>query len=168
MACILIDGYNLIGIAHENLEKAREAVIADLRAYARLKGHSVTIVFDGWKSGGKDHSILKSRDITIVYTRLGENADMAIRNIVSSPGTSWIVVSSDREVAGYAWRKGCAAIRSEDFQIRVEDALRGTSAVNGIEERPGPEPGAARASRKGSPKKLSKKDRMMIQALRKL
>ena len=36
LANILIDGYNLIGIAHDSLEKARNDIIAKLRAIQKL------------------------------------------------------------------------------------------------------------------------------------
>ena len=51
MADILIDGYNLIGIAHRNFEQARNELISQLNRYASLKRHSITVVFDGWKNG---------------------------------------------------------------------------------------------------------------------
>ncbi|HDH00925.1 MAG TPA: hypothetical protein ENG80_03850 [Nitrospirae bacterium] len=51
MANILIDGYNLIGIAHDNLEKARIDLIQKLQSYSKLKKHRITLVFDGWKNG---------------------------------------------------------------------------------------------------------------------
>ena len=49
MAYILIDGYNLIGIAHGNLEEARNDLIEKLQKYAAIKKQSITLVFDGWK-----------------------------------------------------------------------------------------------------------------------
>jgi predicted RNA-binding protein with PIN domain len=51
MANILIDGYNLIGIAHRDFEKARQDIVLQLDRYAGLKRHSITVVFDGWKNG---------------------------------------------------------------------------------------------------------------------
>lgn len=168
MAHILIDGYNLIGTAHDSLEKARNELIVKLQRYASLKNHHITLVFDGWKRGNKEHSLMKSRGMTVMFTRLGDTADSAIRGMLASQAQSWIVVSSDREVADWALRNGCAAIRSDDFEIRMEEALRKGSAEEDTGNSSGLRSRPAQSSWKGTPKKLSKKDRMIIQALRKL
>ncbi len=63
MAFILIDGYNLIGIAHDNLEKARNDLIQKLRGYSKIKGHHITLVFDGWKNGQKNETEIKKPPI---------------------------------------------------------------------------------------------------------
>ncbi len=59
MANILIDGYNLIGIAHKDLEKARQELIQKLHGYAKTKGHDITLVFDGWKNGQLKETITR-------------------------------------------------------------------------------------------------------------
>jgi predicted RNA-binding protein with PIN domain len=171
MALILIDGYNLIGTAHGNLEKARSALIKDLQDYIKVKGHEVTLVFDGWKDGQKDETRIKTGSLTIIYSRLGETADSVIKKIVNNETTPWIVVSSDRDVSEHATRKECAAVSSEEFDEKLSSALNNlrkdinnddtTYHNNEIKYR--------RPSRsKVNPRKLSKKQKKKIQALLKL
>ncbi|MGH7832275.1 MAG: NYN domain-containing protein, partial [Candidatus Binatia bacterium] len=51
---IIVDGYNLIGSEKGltgNLGKRRKQLIEQLQLYHAAKGYSVTVVFDGWRSG---------------------------------------------------------------------------------------------------------------------
>ena len=175
MAHILIDGYNLIGTAHDSLEKARESIIRDLQNYAQIKGHEITIVFDGWKSGQKDQTRTKMRHVTVIYSRLGETADTAIKKILSSSARPWIVVSSDREVSDFAFRKDFVAVHSEEFEFKMHSAFRDVNEIDEdtfldeelheyyedtSENFPSPH--------KGNPRKLSRTQKKRLQALKKL
>ncbi len=162
MAKILIDGYNLIGTAHGDLEKARDEIIKILKNYSKVRGNEVTIVFDGWKDGGRDETKIKSQDITIIYSRLAENADAVIKRIVSESCTPWIVVSSDREVSDHAVRNDMAAVTSQEFESRMLSALGEEDIFDDENE------DALPYFRKDISKKLSKKDKKKIQALNKL
>ncbi len=174
MAYIIIDGYNLIGIAHGNLEQARSDLIHDLQDYSKVKGHEITLVFDGWKDGRKDEARIKTGSLTTIYSRLGETADAVIKRIVNEHTTPWIVVSSDREVSGNASRQDCAAVSSEEFYEKLSSALSDlrkyinndhitdhSNVKNNEKSRPP-------ARLKGNPGKLSKKQKKKIQALMKL
>ena len=162
MAFILIDGYNLIGISHSNLEKARNEIIRQLQQYSKIKAHEVTIVFDGWKEGGMDETKIKSQDVTVIYSRLAENADSVIKRIISESRAPWIVISSDREVSDHALRNDMAAVTSQEFESRMLSAL-GEEDVFDYEDED-----ALPWSRKDGSRKLSKKDKKKIQALKKL
>ena len=162
MAKILIDGYNLIGIAHGDLEKARNDIIKQLREYSKIKGYEVTIVFDGWKDGGMNETKIKSQDLTIIYSRIAENADSVIKRIISESQAPWIVVSTDREVSDHALRNDMAAVTSQEFENKMLSAL-GQEDVYDFEDED-----ALPYSIKGGARKLSKKDKKKIQALRKL
>lgn len=164
MSYILIDGYNLIGTAHDNLEKARNDLIDKIKRYSEIKKHHITLVFDGWKDGRKDQTKIKTRDVTVIYSRLGETADIAIRTILSSPEKPWIVVSSDREVADYASRHDYASISSDEFEKKLLPALRNpeeNQSGGGLPALPFHRSG-------GNPGKLSKRQKKKIQALLKL
>ncbi|MEK7822702.1 MAG: NYN domain-containing protein, partial [Nitrospirota bacterium] len=106
MAYILIDGYNLIGIAHKDLEKARNDIIEKLCRYSELKGHNITLVFDGWKGGQGMETKMRIDNVNIIYSRLGEKADFVIKKILSEDIKPWIVISSDREISDFAGKKG--------------------------------------------------------------
>ena len=52
---IIIDGYNLIRqssslkrLDAQDLEQGREALLERLIAYRQVRGHPITVVFDGW------------------------------------------------------------------------------------------------------------------------
>ena len=162
MTKILIDGYNLIGIAHGDLEKARNEIIKQLQEYCKVNGHEVTIVFDGWKDGGKDETKIISQNLTVIYSRLAENADSVIKRMISDSRTPWIVVSTDREVSDHALRNDMAAVTSQEFESKLLSAL-GEEDVYDFEDED-----ALPYSRKGGSRKLSKKDKKKIQALKKL
>lgn len=177
MAHILIDGYNLIGISHDNLESVRNDLVSRLKKYASIKEHDLTVVFDGWKSGQKDQTRLKTGNVTVIYSRLGEKADDVIKKTLASSQTPWIVVSSDREISDYAANKDFAAVTSAEFEEKLFSALKRANYADSGDELSlddGPmkydddEDDYSPAGSKGNPKKLSKKLRKKIQALRKL
>src|SRR3972149_6056353 len=129
MANILIDGYNLIGLAHKNLEKARHELIQRLREYAVIKGHDITVVFDGWKGGQPSETHEKCHGINVIYSRLGEKADQVINKLLSAPTKSWIVVSSDREIYNFAEHRTIVAITKDEFEAKLDGA-----AITGRQE----------------------------------
>lgn len=169
MAHILIDGYNLIGIAHRELEKARNAIIERLHRYASLKGHDITIVFDGWKDGKPAETKMRIGSVNIIYSRLGEKADLVIKKILSEERKPWIVVSSDREIADFAGRKGFGSITAAEFEERLSSSTGMTA--------PEEETDAAKdnddlyekpAKQKGNPRKPSKKLKQKLRAIKNL
>ena len=156
---MIIDGYNLIGIQHGNLEKEREMLINSLVEYRRRKGHAITIVFDGWKSGEATESRSVIGGVTVIYSRIGEKADSVIKRIVSSEKREWIVVTSDRDIADHAWSVGSIPIPSEAFLGAIQ---RKASYTSDEEEE------CREYSRRGNPRQLSKKDKSIQRALSKL
>lgn len=123
---IIIDGYNLIRqsdtlrrFERQSLEAGRQALLQQVSRYRKQKGHRITVVFDGWENG----SPLEERDrqggIAIVYSRRGEKADEVIKRMVLHPGEEIVVVTSDREVAAYADRKGAASLTSLEFEAVI-------------------------------------------------
>ncbi len=167
MANILIDGYNLIGIAHGNLQEARKELIDQLQKYSRVKQHDITLIFDGWKNGQKDQTRTRAARVTVIYSRLGETADVAIRKMLTPDAKPWIVVSSDREIYDYAARKDFAAVSSEEFEVKLFRALHENSDSIPDMQDDG-EYESSRARYKGNPHKLSKREKKKQQALKNL
>lgn len=170
MANILIDGYNLIGLAHKNLEKARHDLIQRLREYAGIKGHDVTVVFDGWKNGLPSETHERCSGIDVIYSRLGEKADQVIKKLLSAPTKSWIAVSSDREIYNFAEHRSIVAITKAEFEAKLDAAV-----VTGREEEAAEpwekeeEDDEIQAVRKkGNPRKLSGKEKRKKEALKNL
>jgi predicted RNA-binding protein with PIN domain len=177
MAYILIDGYNLIGIAHDNLERARNDLIHNLQEYASRKKHSITVIFDGWKDGRNDQTRITTRHVTTIYSRIGENADTVIKRMIEGSSRHWIVISSDREISDFAVRKDFAALSSEEFEGKLYSAINSAHDRDMIDNELSEEDitkyhedefESPSARAKGNPRKLSKKDRKRLQALKKL
>ncbi len=177
MAYILIDGYNLIGVAHDNLEKIRNDLIQKLQKYSNVKKHQITVVFDGWKSGQKDETTTKTGLVTIIYSRLGEKADLVIKKILTSTTKPWIVVSSDREVSEFATKKDFAAITADEFEKKLYSAIdslhensfpRDQKRTDEFFKYDDEDIDLIPARQKGNPRKLSKKQKNKLQALKKL
>ena len=165
MAYILIDGYNFIGTAHTSLEKARGELVNDLNVYSELRGHNITVVFDGWKNGKAVETRLTAGRIILIYSRIGENADSVIKRILRSEHTPWIVVSSDREISNYAAGKGIVCISSDEFDSKLYSGRINTNIpLDHNEEDANSKP----SRQKGNPRRPSKKLKKKIQALNKL
>jgi predicted RNA-binding protein with PIN domain len=138
-------------------------LIESLIEYKKKKSHDITVVFDGWKTGGakENHSVIGG--IRVIYSRLGEKADAVIRRIISSEKRGWVVVTSDRDIASYAWTSGSVPISSEDFTDAIEKMNTEKSIVFEVDDEE-----YIQTSRKGSPRKLSKKEKAIKRVLSKL
>jgi predicted RNA-binding protein with PIN domain len=69
---IIVDGYNLIRqwpelamLDRADLEEGREALLQELAAYRRTRGHQITVVFDGRERGGVSESATKAAGVTV-------------------------------------------------------------------------------------------------------
>lgn len=152
-----------MGIFHRDLEAQREKLIYRMSEYIKGKGHEVTIVFDGWKSGGKIENQSLIKGVNVIYSRLGEKADAVIKRIVSSEKKHWIVVSSDREISDHAWTKGSVALTADEFINVLEKSekfLNRDYVLLEDEE--------YSQKKKGSPNKLSKRNKIKKRTLNKL
>jgi predicted RNA-binding protein with PIN domain len=173
---IIVDGYNLIRQSdtfrqaeRKSLEEGRNALIRSLAGYRKLRGHRITVVFDGWVGG----SPLEERDLAggveIVYSRLGEKADEVIKRLLAKGDEEVLVVTSDREIAVFAVRRGKSAIASAEFDERLEQVAAGSfpADASGTEDeedddnRPG-------MKRKGPSRRLSKTQRTALARIKKL
>jgi uncharacterized protein len=131
---IIIDGYNIIRQSDVlrrfdrlNLEAGRNALIHRVALYKKSKQYQVTIVFDGWVSGSVTEERDRQEGIDIVYSRRGEKADEVIKRMASIRRQETVIVTSDREIAGYVQRHRGTAISSQDFELLMDRAI--TTAV---------------------------------------
>jgi predicted RNA-binding protein with PIN domain len=170
---IAIDGYNFIkGVAgyqrleRVDLQKARERLIEDLARYKRIKGHSVTVVFDGIGDGGPAGGRQRPRGIEVIYSRGGEKADEILKRLAEERRSGLMVVTSDREVALFSEKKGASVLPVADFAAKMEMAqfydLKGGGADGPPDER------TVARSKKGPARRLSKANRRHSTAARKL
>jgi predicted RNA-binding protein with PIN domain len=128
---IVIDGYNLLKALPEcrplealDPERARDHLIALLGRYRWLKGHAVTVVFDGWLDGQPLPRRLNARGIQVIYSQRGEQADEVIRRMGPQVAHQGIAVSSDRALARYLGQLGVEVIGSSEFGARLRAALQ--------------------------------------------
>jgi predicted RNA-binding protein with PIN domain len=125
---IIIDGYNLIrqsaslaALDDQDIQSGREALIDRLAAYKRLRGHKITVVFDG--HGTPPISACRQdrvKGIEVVFSRRGETADAVIIRMAAKERERGIIVTSDREIQRAASSQMAAVIDSPAFEEKLE------------------------------------------------
>lgn len=85
---LLVDGYNIIfsweelsKIAEENLDLARSMLINTLCNYQGFRQCHLILVFDAYKVKGNDREVERVHNISVVYTKEAETADMYIEKV---------------------------------------------------------------------------------------
>lgn len=126
---IIVDGYNLIRQSHvmgpidqQDLELGRQTLLERLAAYKRIKGHQITVVFDGAAQYSVFDRTDREKGINVRFSRHGESADAVIKRMARREGQRALVVSSDREVIGFSESHGAAVIESLEFEQKLEMA----------------------------------------------
>jgi hypothetical protein len=172
---IIIDGYNLIrqsdalrSAERRSLEEGRTALLRGLARYKRARGHKITVVFDGWEGGSPQEERDLAGGVAIIYSRLGEKADEVIKRLVAAGSEELLVVTSDREIATFAARRGKAAIASPDFAARLDQIAAGDPSAAPPEAGEDGEDDRSGAKRKGPARRLSKQQRASLARIRKL
>lgn len=128
-----------------------------------MKGHDITLVFDGWKSGGRHQVQTIAGGILVIYSRLGDRADEVIKAMIEQDRKEWIVVSSDREIMDHAWKNSSVPVPSEKFMHFLEQTDNDPACADESSE----EDDRA-CQQKGSPRKRSKKEKALMRVLSKL
>lgn len=128
---LLVDGYNVI-FAWENLNKlaessidgARNALINILCNYQGYKKCEVIVVFDAYKVKGNHREIEKVNNITVVYTKEAETADMYIEKASFDLAKKHKVrvVTSDALEQVIILGNGALRVSSREFQAEVSAA----------------------------------------------
>ncbi len=126
---LLIDGYNLLHqmpetafLMQEDPEEAREALLAKLREYQRIKRHKITVVFDAWGRDEPRHEVNK-KGVRVIFTAEGETADDYLKRVAPREKERAIVVTSDRSVRSFVESQGVISISSREFLDRIEAAI---------------------------------------------
>lgn len=154
MSHLLIDGYNVIGTLHKDLKRVRDEFVNLLIRYKKIRGHDITVVFDGHGGLSSKETIQKTGSIEVVYTPAGKTADQYIKErLKKNTSMHYIVISSDRDIVRAAFSAGSVAVASDVFLQRLEDALQGLPPAD-VKPRKGHTP--------------SKKEKAIIRALKKL
>lgn len=170
---IAVDGYNFIKQSPElrrleqiELQKAREGLLEQLRSYKRFKGHSFIVVFDGQQERRLGGHRERSGGIDIIFSKPGEKADEVLKRLASEKREGIAVVTSDRDVASYAEKKGATAIPAAAWAEKMEMAR--IYAVKGSEEEPSTRVLPVAPEKKGPTHRLPKTKRKAAATFKKL
>ncbi len=166
---LIIDGYNvlhadrtLVSLNPIQLQRERERLVDQLSAYRSLRQMEITVVFDGWQGGWSTEKRERKKGVEIIFSKVGEKADEVIKRLVREKGSGATVITSDREISRYAEKMAVGAVSSEKFKEKMENALmKGEKDFQEEEERSG-------EKKKGPSRMLSKKEKRMRSALKKL
>lgn len=128
---LLVDGYNVIfawdslnKLAESSIDGARNALINILCNYQGYKKCEVIVVFDAYKVKGNHREIEKVNNITVVYTKEAETADMYIEkaSLDLAKKHKVRVVTSDALEQVIILGNGALRVSSREFQAEVSAA----------------------------------------------
>lgn len=128
---LLVDGYNVIfawdnlnKLAESSIDGARNALINILCNYQGYKKCEVIVVFDAYKVKGNHREIEKVNNITVVYTKEAETADMYIEkaSLDLAKKHKVRVVTSDALEQVIILGNGALRVFSREFQAEVSAA----------------------------------------------
>ncbi len=128
---LLVDGYNVIfawdnlnKLAESSIDGARNALINVLCNYQGYKKCEVIVVFDAYKVKGNHREIEKVNNITVVYTKEAETADMYIEkaSLDLAKKHKVRVVTSDALEQVIILGNGALRVSSREFQAEVSAA----------------------------------------------
>ena len=171
---IIVDGYNLIRQSDVlrrceriSLEEGRRALVLNLARYRKMRGHRITVVFDGWEGGSPTEERDLAGGVEIIYSRLGEKADEVIKRMLRAGSEEILVVTSDREIATFAARRGKGTIASPEFASRLDRIAAGELPADADNDE-GAESERTGGKRKGPARRLSKQKRAALARIKKL
>ncbi|HXG93103.1 MAG TPA: NYN domain-containing protein [Blastocatellia bacterium] len=123
----IIDGNNVMGQTpgwHRDKARARQRLLEQLAAFARIKKSRITVVFDGapddlMPDGSAFHGV------KVLYAERGSDADTRIIRLVEAAANprGLTVVTSDRHLAFVVRSCGASVIRSGEFRKQMEQAI---------------------------------------------
>lgn len=85
---------------HDPFERAREALVADVAAYAQ-GSYDPVIVYDGAQNLSEDRPNLSKAGVRVVFSQTGESADTVIERLVTRArheGRDVLLVTSDNTI----------------------------------------------------------------------
>jgi predicted RNA-binding protein with PIN domain len=127
---LLVDGYNIIfawdelnKMAADNLDLARNTLINILCNYQGFKQCEVILVFDAYRVPGNFREIEKVHNITVIYTKEAETADMFIEKTAHDLAKDYRVrvATSDGAVQTIILGSSAYRVSAEEFHKEVKD-----------------------------------------------
>lgn len=126
---LLVDGYNVIfswdklnKLSKDNIDGARTALINILSNYQGYRKCEVILVFDAYKVKGNNREVEKINNISVVYTKEAETADMYIEKTSHklAKNNKVRVVTSDALEQIIILGSGALRVSSKEFLYEVE------------------------------------------------
>ena len=110
--------------ATDNIEGARSALINILCNYQGYKKCNVILVFDAYKVKGNGREVEKINNITVVYTKEAETADMYIEkaSYKLARNNKVRVVTSDALEQLIILGNGALRVSSREFLFEIQQA----------------------------------------------
>ena len=169
---LVIDGYNVIGRIHSlrsyfprDLERARKGLNELLRRFKKIKGHKITVVYDGpggvW---GREESS-KSSGIKEIFTSERDQADDVIMRMARADPRVLVVVTGDGRVAGVCRKAGAAVMSPGELEDSIMQAVYDDQKGGDVQEK---DVRAAANKKKGPSKRLTRKKRKEIRLKKKI
>ncbi len=130
---LLVDGYNIIfaweelkAISKDNLDLARNMLINILCNYQGYKQCEVILVFDAYKVKGNVREVERVGNISVVYTKEAETADMYIEKTTHELGKKHRirVATSDNLEQIIILANGALRVSADAFKKEIEEANR--------------------------------------------
>ncbi len=128
---LLVDGYNIIfaweelkEIADTTIDGARNRLCDILCNFAALKNYEIIVVFDAYKVHGGVGSIEQYHNITVVYTKERETADMYIERVTGEMAKKHrvTVATSDRLQQMIIWGHSAYRLSANELLKAVTEA----------------------------------------------
>lgn len=137
---LLVDGYNIIfawenlaKTARDNLDSARAQLINILANFQGFKRCRVILVFDAYKVKGAHREVEQSGELTIVYTKEAETADMYIEKAVHelAKNSRVRVATSDGLEQLIILGGGAIRVSAAELLAEIEDAEKQIKKIIG-------------------------------------
>ncbi len=134
---LIVDGYNIINTwgmledgSKTSFEEARDRLIDIMHNYKGYTGYDIIVVFDAYQTQSKQRTIEKNGNITVVYTKKNESADVYIERFVNdtmekAPRKTRIwVATSDHLQQTIASSKGALIVSAMELKADVERVVK--------------------------------------------
>lgn len=130
---LLVDGYNIIfswdelkAVAKESLDLARSELVNILCNYQAFRQCNLILVFDAYKVKGNVREVEKIHNISVVYTKEAETADMYIEKVTNELGKKHRVrvATSDGMEQLIILGNGAYRVPASEFHDEVDAAQK--------------------------------------------
>ncbi len=138
----MVDGYNVLHALEDapldDLIMGREKVIDLACDFAGYVSASLVLIFDAYLQDSSRASVLQRDNITIVYTKYGQTADMYIEEKARELGDKYriIVVTSDNLEQLSIFSAGAFRLSSREFLARYNNLRKNMNHTQRIFNRP--------------------------------